>query len=83
MSLILDIQDHLTTMGVTKVAVDRDSDISGSPATEVRVWVDANHDGTVVKTEHVFQFSKANNLGAKGMAAIIDSYVENTDGALA
>lgn len=83
MSLILDIQEHLTTTGVTGVVVNREAEINCLPATEVRVYVDSSHNGVVLATEHIFHFAKANGLNGRGMAGIIDSYIKSTDAALA
>lgn len=77
MSLKEEIRAELIDLAVTDIKIDRESDINGSPATEVRVWIDADHDGAVVNTEHIFHFAKANAMDAYEMASVIDSYVHS------
>lgn len=77
MSLKDEITAELLDLAVTDIKIDREAEIAGSPATEVRVYIDADHDGAVVNTEHIFHFAKANAMDAHQMALVVDSYVRS------
>lgn len=77
MSLKEEIRAELIDLAVTDIKIDREAEIAGSPATEVRVYIDADHDGAVVNTEHIFHFAKANGMDAHEMANVVDSYVRS------
>lgn len=77
MSLRDEIRAELIDLDVTDIKIDRESEIAGSPATEVRVYIDAYLDGAVVNTEHIFHFAKVNAMDAHDMASVIDSYVRS------
>lgn len=63
------ILNGLMGYAVYKVEVDRDSDISGTPAIKVTVH---RADG---RDAHEFQFAKANLMTASNMLDVIKSYL--------
>lgn len=70
MSLKDMILDRLTRndVGFSKVDIDREADLNGLPATEVKVITDDMR-------EHVVTLAKKNNMGAEHIADVVLSYI--------
>ena len=78
MSLRDEIRAELIDLDVTDIKIDKDADIHGTPATEIRIFVDAKgQTGAVVNTEHIFQFAKESGMTAHQIADVIDSYIRS------
>lgn len=75
------LRDELTAglaeFDVRNMVIDREADLNGLPATEVRVFVDVAYENAVVNTEHIFTFAKANAMSADEMVAVMSSYIKS------
>lgn len=77
MSLKEEIRAELIDLDVSKIEVDRESELHGRPSIEVSVYLVESHNGAPVDTQHQFWFAHDTKLQAPDIAHLVRQYIDS------